>query len=132
MPKITRIEKLDPRVWGVTIQFTVLKDYDLRELNFADNSAHKTRDFLIADSSASILLTLWDDNISKVSKAKSYEITEARLTVFNNKMKLTSSRKSEIREINEKIAPRLDINMSEKKVQPAKKAYFSKKSSSDY
>lgn len=131
MGKITKIEKLDPRVWGVTIQFNVIDSYDEKNVNFQDGSAHKTRDFLIGDDSATILLNLWDENIALIEKGKNYEINNARLTVFNNVMKLTSSRKSEITEINESITPNLTNKMSEKKFQPAKKAFFSKKNSYD-
>ncbi|MDD4353234.1 MAG: hypothetical protein PHN56_02120 [Candidatus Nanoarchaeia archaeon] len=132
MAKITKIEKLDPRVWGVTIHFIVIDSYEEKNINFADGSSHKTMDFLVADDSASILLNLWDESINSIKKGKTYEIDNARLTVFNNIMKLTSSRKSEIKEIEEKIIPKLDNNMSEKKFKPAKKAFFSKKKSSEY
>ncbi|MFA5332967.1 MAG: hypothetical protein WC376_00535 [Candidatus Nanoarchaeia archaeon] len=127
MPKITKIEKLDPRVWGVTIQFKIIDTYEIRAVSFQDGSEHKTMDFLIADDSATILLNLWDDFISLVKKGKNYEITNARLTVFNNVMKLTNSRKSEIKEINEAIIPNLSNKMSEKKFQPIKKAFYSRK-----
>ncbi|MFA5303178.1 MAG: SOSS complex subunit B family protein [Candidatus Nanoarchaeia archaeon] len=127
MIKITKIEKLDPRVWGVTIHFIVIDIYDIRAVSFQDGSEHKTMDFLIADDSASILLNLWDDFIGLVKKGKTYEITNARLTVFNNVMKLTNSRKSEITEIKETIKPNLTNKMSEKKFQPAKKAFYSRK-----
>jgi ssDNA-binding replication factor A large subunit len=124
MAKITKIERLDPRVWGVTIQFVVMDSFEEKNVNFADGSAHKTKDFLVADDSASIWLNLWDDNIKLIQKGKNYEITNARLTVFNNVMKLTTSRKSEIKEISEKITPNLINKMSEKKFKPAKKTFF--------
>jgi Single-stranded DNA binding protein Ssb-like, OB fold len=129
MSKITNIEKLNPRVWGVTIQFKVIDSYEEKNINFPDGSAHKTKDFLIADNTATILLNLWDNNISLIKKNKNYELNNARLTVFNKIMKLTTSRKSEITKINEKITPNLDNKMSEKKFKPAKKAFFSRKKS---
>jgi ssDNA-binding replication factor A large subunit len=131
MAKITNIEKLDPRVWGVTIHFVVLDSFGEKNIDFQDGSSHKTSDFLVADNSASILLNLWDGSIGLIKKGKAYEITNARLTVFNNIMKLASSRKSEIREIDEKITPNLDNKMSDKRFQPAKKAFFSRKNSYD-
>ncbi|MDD5499463.1 MAG: hypothetical protein PHT91_01140 [Candidatus Nanoarchaeia archaeon] len=124
MVKITPIEKFDPRVWGITVNIIVLDELEEKNVNFKDGSSHKTKDFLIADNTANILFNLWDDNINLVKKGKTYQANNARMTVFNGVMKLTTSKTSEIKEINEKIIPNLDNKMGEKKFKPAKKIFF--------
>jgi len=124
MVKITSIEKFDPRVWGITVNFTVLENFDEKSVNFKDGTVHKTKDFLIADNTANILFNLWDEKIGLLKKGKNFQVNNARMTVFNNVMKLTTSRTSEIKEITDKIIPNLDNKMSEKKFKPAKKVFF--------
>lgn len=118
---ITEISKLNPRVWGVTIHFNVLEKGEVRNVNFKDGSEHRVSEDLVGDNSGTILLNLWDDHIELIKKGKCYELTEARLTVFNNIMKLTMSRKSEIKTIKEDINVDMENNMSEKSFKPAKK-----------
>jgi len=126
-----KIANLNPKVWGITIQFKVLEKGEIRNVNFKDGTQHQVSEDLVGDETGTILLNLWDDSIKKVELGKTYEITEARLTVFNNIMKLTVSRKSEINKINEKIEPLLENNMSKKKFEQAQR-YPTKKTLNNY
>lgn len=126
--KITKINTLDPRVWGVTIHFKVLKQEEVRDVNFKDGSAHQVGEFLVGDDTGIIKFSVWDNMISELKVGNCYKISEARLNVFNNRMNLTTSRKSELKKSNEEIEVDESVNMSEKKVKPQKKFYYKKQS----
>lgn len=116
-----QIGNLNPKVWGITLEFKVLEKGEVRNVNFKDGTEHKVSEDLVGDETGTILLNLWDDSIKKIELGKTYELTEARMTVFNSIMKITMSRKSELNEIKKEITPLLENNMSEKKFKSAKK-----------
>ena len=123
---VTSISLLNPRVWGVTLQFKVLKAEEVRVVNFKDGSEHRVGEFLVGDNTGVIVFSAWDESIEQFKISKCYEVTEARLTVFNNTMKLTMSRKSEVKEIEEDITPDSSNNLSEKRFEPPKKFTYKK------
>ncbi|VVB75745.1 Single-stranded DNA binding protein Ssb [Candidatus Tiddalikarchaeum anstoanum] len=126
---VSRLGNLNPRVWGITVHFKVLsKIGDIREVKYQDE-VHKVGDYKIGDESGVIILSLWDDYNKKIKVGKVYEVTEARLLVFNNNMKLSLSKKSEMKEIKEEIKVDESNDMSEKFVEAPKKFGYKRNNS---
>ena len=71
----------------------------------------------VADSTGCIILTLWDDNIEKLKEGKTYELKNAYVNLFQNKMRLNIGRNSTLLESEEEIEDlNLDNDLSEKEV----------------
>lgn len=116
----TRISILNPRVWGVIIDFKVLKKGVPREVKFKDGSPHKVAEHKVGDESGTILLTVWDDKIEYFKEGSSYEIDEANLSVFDNSLKLNMSKKSKITDLDRDIKVDESNDMSSKFVEVPK------------
>ncbi len=113
MSKI-KIANLNPKAWGLKLMFKVVKKGESREVEFKDGSTHKVAEHLVGDNTGTILLTAWDDKIDKFEKGKVYEITEARMNVYNYRMKINMTRKSEMKEVDDDMKVKKTVNMSEK------------------
>ena len=113
---ISKISVLNPKVWGVTVQFKVLDKKEPRNVTFND-APHVVCEFKVGDDSGTIDFNVWDEQVKKFKVGKCYEVTEARLSVFNNSLKLNLSRKSEIKSLNSEIKVNLSNSMSEKFVE---------------
>ncbi|MBN1923476.1 MAG: hypothetical protein JW791_01805 [Nanoarchaeota archaeon] len=119
-----KVSTLNPKMWGFNIVFKVLKLNNERTVNFKDNTTHNVAEYLVGDDSGVIVLNVWDEHISKFEPGKVYELTEARLTVFMNRMKLTMSRKSEVKLLDEDLSVDESNNVSEKHFEEAPKPFY--------
>ncbi|WXG46003.1 MAG: hypothetical protein WED05_04955 [Candidatus Atabeyarchaeum deiterrae] len=83
----------------------------------ADGSAHKVAEALVGDETGSILLTLWDDSIGKVSEGKSVEIKNGYVSVFKGSMRLNIGRFGQIMDSSAEVSTvNTENNLSEKVV----------------
>ena len=121
----SKIKVLNPRVWGVIVQFKVLKKGEAREVKFNDE-VHKVCEFIVGDDTGIIGFNAWDEQINSFVVGKTYEINEARMSVFNNSLKLNMSRKSKAKEIKEEFKVDESNNMSEQFVEAPKKFSYQK------
>jgi replication factor A1 len=84
----------------------------------ADGSTHKVTEALVGDETGSILLTLWDDAIGKVSEGKNVDIKNGYVSVFKGSMRLNIGRFGEIGDSDAEIANvNTENNLSEKVVE---------------
>lgn len=84
----------------------------------ADGSTHKVTEALVGDDTGSILLTLWDDAIGKVSEGKNVEIKNGYVSVFKGSMRLNIGRFGQIADSEAEVANvNTENNLSEKVVE---------------
>lgn len=69
-------------------------------------------DVKVADSTASVSLTLWNDDIELVREGESYLIENARVGVFDESMFITPARGGKITETSDVQSPNTSVNMS--------------------
>lgn len=77
-----------------------------------DNSRHDLRDILIGDDTGCIILTLWDDNISKINGYNTYLIKNAYLSKYNGGYRLNLARTGSIQLDNQEVSVNLFNNLS--------------------
>jgi replication factor A1 len=84
----------------------------------ADGSTHKVAEALVGDETGSILLTLWDDTIGKVSEGKNVQIKNGYISVFKGSMRLNIGRFGQISDTDAEVASvNTENNLSEKVVE---------------
>ena len=68
----------------VNVTGKIMNKKDQIQLVFKNNKQLRKVDRLIADQTASIKVTLWEDAIHAVSSGKTYIFTDLKVRVFNN------------------------------------------------
>lgn len=93
----TLIADLTPRSRVDLVRFKVLEVEDQKEVIVKRTGRmHRVAELQAADESASILLTIWDDDIESIEIGKSYVIRNGYVNEFNHRMRLTRGRFGEI------------------------------------
>ncbi|MFW9990468.1 MAG: single-stranded DNA-binding protein [Candidatus Odinarchaeota archaeon] len=103
-PTILRINELKPFAKRVEVTFKVMNKGDVREIvSKKSGETHYLSDTLVADSTGSIILTLWDRDIDAVEENKVYKLSNSHVIVFQGSMRLSKGRFGEIKEADETI-----------------------------
>ncbi len=105
------IDEIEPLEKEVNIIFKIIEQNEVREIYKRNTGEiHRVCDFLVADDTAQILLTLWQDDIDNVEVGEVYMLEDGFANVFQNHLRLTKGRTgilmktdSEINEINTSI-----------------------------
>jgi len=112
-----KIEKLTPNSREVNTVVKVVSKSEVRNVTGRDYSVHRVADALVGDETGCVILTLWDDNIDKVSEEATLRVTNGYVNLFRGNMRLNIGRygsfeileESPVKEVN------TENNMSEKR-----------------
>ena len=89
----TKIETLNPGSREVNAIVKIVSITPIREVRSRrDYSTHRVCDALVGDETASIYLTLWDDNIDKVNVEDTIRIENSHVKLFRGNMHLNVGR----------------------------------------
>ncbi|MBS7632768.1 hypothetical protein KEJ15_03985 [Candidatus Bathyarchaeota archaeon] len=85
--------ELTPQSRAVNILAKVVSKSETRDIAAGrDGAPHKVCDALVGDETGSIYLTLWDDNISKVTEGNTINIKNGYVNLFRGNMRLNIGR----------------------------------------
>ena len=88
-PVEAKVGELTPQSRAVNVTAKVVSKSEVRDIPMGrDGSAHKVCDALVGDETGSVYLTLWDDNIEKVSEDDTIRIENGYVTLFKGNMRL--------------------------------------------
>ena len=91
------IGELQPYDKRIDVVFKVISKDESREVTSRRTSeTHTVCDVTVADSSGSIILTLWDQDIDAITEESSYKITNGYINIFNNSMRLAKGKYGEL------------------------------------
>lgn len=97
----------------LNLKFKVVSVSDPKEVvSRKDGSSHRVAEAVIGDETGIVTMTLWDDTIDKVEAGKTYQVTNAFMSLFKNHMRLNLGRHSELSEIDEEINVNAEKDMS--------------------
>ncbi|MDH7564757.1 MAG: hypothetical protein QHH24_07800 [Candidatus Bathyarchaeota archaeon] len=92
-PVDAKIGELTPQSRAVNVLAKVVSKSETRDIAAGrDGAPHKVCDALVGDETGSIYLTLWDDNISKVTEGNTINIKNGYVTLFRGNMRLNIGR----------------------------------------
>jgi hypothetical protein len=93
----TLIADLTPRSRVELVRFKVLEVEDQKEVIVKKTGRmHRVTELQVADESANILLTIWDNDIESIETGKSYVIRNGYVNELSHRMRLTRGRFGEI------------------------------------
>jgi ssDNA-binding replication factor A large subunit len=107
----SNIDEIEPLEENINVVFRIIEQNEIREIYKRNTGeTHRVCDFLVADETALIVLTLWQDDIDEVKVDQVYKLENGFANVFQNRLRLTKGRNgvltrvdSEIDEINTDI-----------------------------
>jgi replication factor A1 len=84
-----KIEKLTPSSRAVNTVAKVVSRSEIRNITSSrDYSTRRVQDALVGDETGCVYMTLWDDNIEKVTDEATLQITNGYVNLFRGNMRL--------------------------------------------
>lgn len=92
-PVDVKVGELTPQSRAVNVLAKVVSKSEVRNIAAGrDGQAHRVCDALVGDATGSIYLTLWDDNIDKVSDGNTINVKNGYINLFRGNMRLNIGR----------------------------------------
>ena len=92
-PVDVKVGELTPQSRAVNVLAKVVSKSEIREITAGrDGAAHKVCDALVGDETASVYLTLWDDNITKINEGDTINVKNGYVNLFRGNMRLNIGR----------------------------------------
>lgn len=90
--ELMKIEQLTPRSREVNIIVKVVSKSEIRNVTGRDYTIRRVADALVGDETGCVYLTLWDDNIDKITEEAAVRITNGYVNLFRGNMRLNIGR----------------------------------------
>ncbi|MFQ5977522.1 MAG: single-stranded DNA-binding protein [Candidatus Heimdallarchaeota archaeon] len=89
--------ELEPYDKRIDVTFKVISKGEMREItNRRSQETHTVCDITVGDATASIILTLWNEDIDAVSVDSTYKIKNGYINIFHNSMRLAKGKYGEL------------------------------------
>ncbi|MHA1209043.1 MAG: single-stranded DNA-binding protein [Candidatus Freyarchaeota archaeon] len=111
------VEDLRPGLKGINVKFKCESINDEREIvSRQTGETMRVTEALVGDSSGSVLLTLWNEDIDKMEIGHIYQLTNGYTTIFRGSLRLNAGRYGSIEEVEdaEEIEINTENNLSDK------------------
>jgi replication factor A1 len=93
-----KIEDVKPLEKRLNVVFKVVETGEEREINKRSGETHRVCDFVVADTTGAITLTLWNEDIDAISVDGVYKLSNGFANVFQNSLRLSKGKYGEIEE----------------------------------
>ncbi|MFX1466068.1 MAG: single-stranded DNA-binding protein [Promethearchaeota archaeon] len=109
------VSDLGPRSRKVNVKVKVVEMNEAREVTSRkDGSVNRVTEALVGDDTGVVFLTLWNDDIDRVSVDSALKISNGYCNVFKNSLRLNIGRYGSIEEIEEDITANTENNLSDR------------------
>ncbi|MGQ9721537.1 MAG: single-stranded DNA-binding protein [Candidatus Jordarchaeum sp.] len=111
------VESLRPGLKSINVKFKVESLNDEREVvSKKTGETLRVTEALVGDSTGSILITLWNEDIDKIKDGHTYKLNNGYTTVFKGSLRLNIGRYGNLEEIEESedFEVNSENNLSEK------------------
>lgn len=92
MSEPKKVDELNPGSRAVDVLVKILELNPSRQVSTKDGSVHNVAEAVVADDTASVILSLWDDDIGRVQVGKTIAIKNGYITLFRGTMRLNVGR----------------------------------------
>ncbi|MHA2292386.1 MAG: hypothetical protein ACXACK_09515 [Candidatus Hodarchaeales archaeon] len=93
--KISDVKPLEKRL---NVVFQVVDIGEEREISKRSGETHRVCDYTVADDTASITLTLWNEDIDAMESNKVYKLSNGFANIFQNSIRLSKGKFGSIAE----------------------------------
>ncbi len=109
------VSDLGPRSRKVNVKVKVVEMNEPREVTSRkDGSINRVTEALVGDDTGVIFLTLWNDDIDRLSVDSALKISNGYCNVFKNSLRLNIGRYGSFEEIEEDITVNTENNISDR------------------
>jgi replication factor A1 len=109
------VSDLGPRSRKVNVKVKVVEVNDPREVTSRrDGTVNRVTEALVGDDTGVVYLTLWNDDIDRVSVDSILKISNGYCNVFKNSLRLNIGRYGSFEEIEEDITANTENNLSDR------------------
>lgn len=92
-PVDAKVGELTPASRAVNVTAKVVSKSDIRNIAAGrDGAPHRVCDALVGDETGCVYLTLWDDNIEKVTEGATVNVKNGYVSLFRGNMRLNVGR----------------------------------------
>jgi replication factor A1 len=116
-PVDVKVGELSPASRAVNVLAKIVSKSEVRNVALGrDGAPHRVCDALVGDETGCVYLTLWDDNIEKVSEGDTINVGNGYVTLFRGNMRLNVGRYGTLEVAKEALAAEVNTenNMSSK------------------
>ena len=100
--EVKKIEDLQPLEENITVIFEMVEKGEIRDIyKRHSGETHHVCDFKVADDTAQIILTLWQDDIDATEVGQTYKLENGFVNLFNNRLRITKGRSGELSSIDD-------------------------------
>lgn len=108
-PVEANVAELRPRMKNLIISFQVVELGEEREVTSRnDGATHRVLDAIVGDSTGTVAVPLWDDNIDNIEVGKTYLLKNGYTGLFRGNLRLNVGKYGELSEAEEAIE---EVNM---------------------
>ncbi len=128
-PELTekKISDLSPFDRRLMVKFFVVEKAESREITSKKtNEVHTLADIKVGDDTGTIILTLWDETIDKVTEGQTYQVKNVYVNVFQEHMRLALGKwgtLEDVDEVIEKDSVKMENDRSEEVHQDTRRRY---------
>ncbi len=114
--KYIKVSELSPNIRDINLLAKIIALGETREVtNRSTGEEHKVMDVLVADETAKVLYSAWNEQIDTIKEGETYQFLNAKTILFRGYIRLSLGRNGTIEESEEKIEETNDeVDMSEK------------------
>ena len=99
-----KISELSPFDRRLSVKFVVVEKTESREITSKKtNEVHKLADIKVGDETGTIILTLWDETIDKISEGQTFQVKNVYVNVFQEHMRLALGKWGTLGDTDEEI-----------------------------
>ncbi|MHA2102938.1 MAG: hypothetical protein ACW981_05885 [Candidatus Hodarchaeales archaeon] len=113
--KDTKIQELQPFANKFNLNFKVIDKTEEREVSNRNNSfeTHRISDITVADDTAAIIFTAWDDDIDFLKEGNYFKLENGFTNVFRDSMRLSKGKFGKLVPIDEEFNVDTSSNRSD-------------------
>ena len=111
------ISEFRPYLNRFKVTFKVIEKDETTEVQNRNNpdETHQMSNITIADSTGSIILTAWDDDIDYLEIGNFYSLTNGYVNLYRDSMRLARGKYGEFSESDADFEPNTELNRSDEK-----------------
>ncbi|MFH0896742.1 MAG: single-stranded DNA-binding protein, partial [Candidatus Bathyarchaeota archaeon] len=115
-PVKSKVESLTPSSRRVDVTVKIVSKNPVRDVvSKNDGSAHRVTEAVAGDETGVVLLTLWDNDIERVTEGNVFNVNNGYITLFKGSMRLNVGKYGSLEPSQETIGTvKTDNNISEK------------------
>jgi len=111
------VAELKPQMKNVTVSFKVMEVGEAREVSSRrDGTTHRVADAVVADSTGTITVPLWDESIDNLTTGNSYLLKNGYTGLFKGSLRLNIGKYGEVSDAEsaiEEINSENDMSLAE-------------------